>query len=139
PWQYPWLDRVGHRIDQRFGYVALGLFESEEEIQNSASQAGDVRPGDIRYQDLNEDGLINSFDQKAIGYGSVPQMVCVVNLSAGLKRFELTLFCPGSAMSDLTYSSGPATQPFCEGATIGNLSTEALDRWTPDSPEQNAL
>src|SRR5690606_23784242 len=33
PWQYPWLDRVGHRIDQRFGYVALGLFESEEEIQ----------------------------------------------------------------------------------------------------------
>lgn len=139
PWQYPWLDRVGHRIDQRFGYVALGLFESEEEIQNSATQAGDVRPGDIRYQDLNEDGLINSFDQKAIGYGSVPQMLYGLNLGVGMKRFELILFFQGAAMSDFMYSSGHATQPFFEGPTIGNLYTKALDRWTPDNPDQNAF
>ena len=139
PWQYPWLDRVGHRIDQRFGYVALGLFESEEEIQNSATQAGDVRPGDIKYEDLNGDGIINSFDQRAIGYGSIPQILYGLNVGIGIKRFELVLFFQGAGMSDFMYSGGHATQPFFEGPTIGNLYTKALDRWTPDNPDQNAF
>ncbi|MFY7838668.1 MAG: SusC/RagA family TonB-linked outer membrane protein, partial [Lacibacter sp.] len=56
PWQYPWLNRQGHPIDQRFGYVALGLFSDSAEILASPAQAGDVRPGDIKYKDLNGDG-----------------------------------------------------------------------------------
>lgn len=42
-------------------------------------------------------------------------------------------------MSDFMYSGGHATQPFFEGPTIGNLYTKALDRWTPDNPDQNAF
>src|SRR5690606_28767159 len=72
PWAFPYLDREGHRISQRFGYIDQGLFKSDEEIANSATQAGDVRVGDIRYKDLNGDGIINSNDQTAIGYGATP-------------------------------------------------------------------
>ncbi|MRG48276.1 SusC/RagA family TonB-linked outer membrane protein [Chitinophaga sp. SYP-B3965] len=134
PWQYPWLNRTGHTISQRFGYVALGLFADSAEILRSPTQAGDVRPGDIKYEDLNGDGLINSFDTKAIGYGDVPRILYGLNLSAGIKRFDLFMFWQGAAMVDFMYSAGHGTNPFYEGPTIGNLYTQALDRWTPDNP-----
>ena len=133
PWQYPWLNRTGHPISQRFGYIALGLFQDSAEIVRSPTQAGDVRPGDIKYQDLNGDGLINSFDQKAIGYGSIPRILYGINLSAGIGRFDLFMFWQGAAQVDFMYSGGHSTQPFFEGPTIGNLYTNATDRWTPDN------
>ncbi len=134
PWQYPWLNRTGHPISQRFGYVALGLFSDSAEILRSPKQAGDVRPGDIKYQDLNGDGQINSFDTKAIGYGEVPRILYGLNLSATVKRFDLFMFWQGAALVDFMYASGHSTNPFYEGPTIGNLYTQALDRWTPDNP-----
>ncbi|WP_186757461.1 SusC/RagA family TonB-linked outer membrane protein [Echinicola salinicaeni] len=139
PWQHPWENRVGHRIDQRFGYVALGLFEDEEDIQNSPEQAGDIRPGDIKYQDLNGDGMINSYDQKAIGYGSIPQILYGLNLGVGIKRFEFVVFFQGAGKSDFMYSGGTGTTPFSEGPTRGNLYKKALDRWTPENPNPNAF
>ncbi|MFD2885353.1 SusC/RagA family TonB-linked outer membrane protein [Chitinophaga cymbidii] len=134
PWQYPWLNRTGHPISQRFGYIATGLFQDSAEITRSPVQAGDVRPGDIKYEDLNGDGIINSFDQKAIGYGSVPRILYGLNLSAGIGRFDLFMFWQGAAQVDFMYTGGHSTQPFFEGPTIGNLYTNATDRWTPDNP-----
>ncbi|SKA36060.1 TonB-linked outer membrane protein, SusC/RagA family [Chitinophaga eiseniae] len=134
PWQYPWLNRTGHTIDQRFGYVALGLFSDSADIAKSPRQSGDVRPGDIKYQDLNGDGIINSYDQQAIGYGPVPRIVYGLNFSVGAKGFDLSLFFQGVAMVDFMYSGGHGTNPFYEGPTIGNLYTIATDRWTPDNP-----
>lgn len=138
-WQYPWLNRVGHRIDQRFGYIATGLFESEEEIADSPVQAGDVRPGDIRYQDLNDDGIINTYDQRAIGYGPVPQIMYGLNVGAGIKRFEVVLFFQGAGLVDFMYSGGEGTNPFFDGPTRGNLYDMALDRWTPENPSQDVF
>lgn len=137
PWQYPWLNRTGHPISQRFGYVAEGLFQDSADIQRSPTQAGDVRPGDIKYKDLNGDGMINSFDQQAIGYGSIPRILYGINLSAGIGRFDLFMFWQGAAMVDFMYSSGHSTEPFFEGPTIGNLYTNATDRWTPENPDPN--
>ncbi|WP_119080853.1 SusC/RagA family TonB-linked outer membrane protein [Chitinophaga alhagiae] len=139
PWQYPWLNRTGHPISQRFGYVATGLFLDSAEITRSPRQAGDVRPGDIKYKDLNEDGIINSFDQQAIGYGAIPRIIYGLNLSAGIGRFDLFMFWQGAAMVDFMYSSGHSTNPFYEGPTIGNLYTNATDRWTPENPNPNAF
>lgn len=47
---YPWQKTIGNKVDQRFGLIALGLFESPEEIAAAPVQVGDTRPGDIRYQ-----------------------------------------------------------------------------------------
>ncbi len=132
-WQYPWLNRTGHTINQRFGYIAEGLFKDSTEIMRSPKQPGDVRPGDIKYKDLNGDGQITSVDQQAIGYGDVPRILYGINLSAGLRRFDIFMFWQGAALVDFLYSGGHSTNPFFEGPTIGNLYTQATDRWTPDN------
>ncbi len=137
PWQYPWLDRDGLPIGQRFGYVALGLFEDSTEIMASARQSGDVRPGDIKFKDLNGDGVINSFDQMAIGIGSIPRILYGITVGGGYKGFDLSLFFQGAGQVDFNYASGFATRPFSEGATYGNMYSLVTDRWTPDSKNSN--
>lgn len=138
PWQYPWLNRQGHPIDQRFGYVALGLFKDSSEILASPVQSGDVRPGDIRYKDLNGDGIINAYDQTAIGYGAVPRILYGLNFGFGYRGFDLSLFFQGAGMVDFNYTGGFGTTPFVEGATYGNMYNTVLDRWSPDVKSPNA-
>ncbi|MGK6349824.1 TonB-dependent receptor [Parapedobacter sp. DT-150] len=138
PWQYPWLDRQGHSIDQRFGLLALGLFESEQEVAASPQQSGDVRAGDIKYADVNGDGLINAYDEVAIGYGAVPRILYGLNFGFGYKGFDLGLFFQGAGQVDFMYNTYSndlleATQPFSQGPTYGSFYTTMLDRWTPDS------
>lgn len=135
PWKYPYLDRIGHPISQRFGYIATGLFQSDQEIANSASQAGDVRVGDIRYKDLNGDGNINSSDQTAIGYGDTPRIVYGVSIGGGYKGFDASLFFQGVGQVDFNYSGGFGTTPFSQGSSYGNMYTNVLDRWTPENPD----
>ncbi|HLS38733.1 MAG TPA: TonB-dependent receptor [Sphingobacterium bovisgrunnientis] len=139
PWAFPYLDREGHRISQRFGYIDQGLFKSDEEIANSATQAGDVRVGDIRYKDLNGDGIINSNDQTAIGYGATPLLTYGITLGGGYKGFDISLFFQGAGMVDLNYSSGFSVTPFSQGATYGNMYSTLLDRWDPNNPDQKTL
>ena len=114
-------------------------FESEEQIQNAAKQAGDVRPGDLRYKDLNGDGIINSNDQTAIGYGSVPRIVYGLNFGGGYKGFDVSLFFQGIALVDFNYAGGFGTTPFSQGASYGNMYTTVNDRWTPENPNPNAF
>jgi TonB-linked SusC/RagA family outer membrane protein len=137
PWQFPWLNRKGHPIDQRFGYIALGLFSDSTEILASPSQAGDVRPGDIKYKDLNGDGIINSYDQTAIGFGAVPRMLYGLNFGFGYRGFDLSLFFQGAGLVDFNYASGFGTTPFSEGATYGNMYNMVTDRWTGDTKTSN--
>ncbi|MGO1520781.1 MAG: hypothetical protein ACTHWQ_04525, partial [Sphingobacterium sp.] len=139
PWAYPYLDREGHRISQRFGYIATGLFKTQQEIEHAATQAGDVRVGDIRFKDLNGDGIINSNDQTAIGFGDVPQLTYGLTLGGGYKGFDLSLFFQGVGMVDLNYSSGYAVTPFSNGATYGNMYEYVLDRWDPENPDKETL
>ncbi len=138
PWQYPWLDRDGLPIGQRFGYVALGLFEDSSEIMASPRQSGDVRPGDIKFKDLNGDGVINSFDQTAIGFGAIPRILYGITIGGGYKGFDLSLFFQGAGQVDFNYASGFATRPFAEGATYGNMYSLVTDRWTEGAKNSNA-
>ena len=80
-WEYKYQNRIGKPFGsggsmQPFGLVALGLFQSQEEIDNSPVQSfGEYRVGDIKYQDINGDGVINSQDQIAIGYTNLPEIM----------------------------------------------------------------
>ncbi|WP_316838980.1 TonB-dependent receptor [Pedobacter gandavensis] len=134
PWKYPYNDRVGKPIGQRFGYIATGLFQSQSEIDNAASQAGNTMIGDIRYKDLDGNGIINGDDQTAIGYGAVPRIVYGLNLAGGYKGFDIALFFQGAGQVDFNYASGDATTPFTKGPTNSNMYVKVLDRWTPDNP-----
>ena len=134
PWRYDYLNRIGQPISQRFGYIATGLFQTQEEVDNAAVQSGDVRPGDIRYKDLNGDGVINSNDQTGIGYGAVPRIVYGLNFGGGYKKFDISLFFQGAALVDFNYAGGFGTTPFSQGPSYGNMYTSVNDRWTPDNP-----
>lgn len=138
-WRYPYLNRIGQPISQRFGYIATGFFETEEQIETAAIQSGDVRPGDIQYKDLNGDGMINSNDQTAIGYGSIPRIVYGLSFGGGYKGFDLSLFFQGVGQVDFNYASGFGTQPFSQGAAYGNMYNRVLDRWTPENPNPDAF
>ena len=60
---YPWLSHIGKRIEQSYGLVAERLFIDEEDIANSPVQTyGEYMPGDIKYKDINNDGIINDED-----------------------------------------------------------------------------
>ena len=80
-WEYKYQNRIGKPFGsggsmQPFGLVALGLFQSQEEIDNSPVQSfGEYRVGDIKYQDINGDGVINYQDQIAIGYTNLPEIM----------------------------------------------------------------
>lgn len=138
-WKYPYLQRKGRPISQRFGYIATGLFQTQDEVDNAPNQAGDVRVGDIRYKDLDGNGIINGDDQTAIGYGSVPRMVYGLNIGGGFRGLDIALFFQGVGQVDFSYSSGFATTPFSNGATSGNMYTMVFDRWTPENPNPNAF
>jgi TonB-linked SusC/RagA family outer membrane protein len=139
PWPYPWQQRIGRKLGQRFGYIAEGLFESEEQIENSARQTGVVKPGDIKFKDLNADGVIDSQDQAPIGYGSIPEMVYGIGPMISWKGFSVGAFFKGMSNVDIMLN-GDGLVPFQQGVgTRGNLLTRIQDRWTVDNPNPNAF
>ncbi len=96
-------------------------------------------PGDIRYKDLNGDGVINANDAAAIGYGSTPRILYGLNFGAGFRNVDLSLFFQGAGLVDFSYSGGFGTIPFSQGPTYGNMYEFVTDRWTPENPNPNAF
>ncbi|RPE14314.1 TonB-dependent receptor [Chitinophaga lutea] len=137
-WKYPWLNRKGQKVNQRFGYIALGLFESDKEVENSPRQTGDVRAGDIKFKDINGDGVIDSYDQVPIGYGDVPEIMYGLGFTAGYKAFAISALFQGAANVDVLLS-GEGTMPFQQGLARGNLFDNITDRWTESNPNPNAF
>ena len=135
---YPWQNTIGNKVGQRFGLVALGLFESYGEIAASPVQTGDTRPGDIKYKDINGDGKIDEYDKVPIGWGSVPEIMYGFGFSVGWKNLSLTAMFQGVAHVDAMLS-GEGVLPFSQGSSRGNLLSNITDRWTEENPRQNAF
>ncbi|MDR2627111.1 MAG: TonB-dependent receptor, partial [Dysgonamonadaceae bacterium] len=72
--QYPYLGQKGMPNGITRGLIALGLFKDEEDIRNSPPQYGTLLPGDIKYQDVNGDGKIDSYDEVPIGNARIPKV-----------------------------------------------------------------
>ena len=84
---YEWMKATGRPVGQIFGYEAIGFFKDEQDIANSPKQnMSTVKPGDIKFKDLNGDKIIDEFDKKAIGYSSqIPEIYYSVNLGVEYK------------------------------------------------------
>ncbi len=135
---YPWLDQRGKKVSQRFGLVALGLFESEDEINNGPLHPGLVQPGDIKFQDVNGDGKIDDFDKIAIGYGSVPELVFGAGFTVSYKNLSLSSLFQGVGNVDILMN-GEGLMPFSISMSRGNLLSNIEDRWTIDNPSQDVF
>ncbi len=132
----------GYRVNQARGYVALGLFKDYEEIRNSAiptlkyskgEDAGKVQqimPGDIKYKDVNGDGVIDSGDIVAIGATTKPNLVYGFGLSAKWKGLDVNIHFQGSGKSTF-FINGSTVHMFSGGDGWGNVLKEMANsnRW----------
>ncbi|MGF7229751.1 SusC/RagA family TonB-linked outer membrane protein [Arachidicoccus sp.] len=137
---FPYYNHRGQELLANFGYVAEGLFQSQAEINNSADQSalGNPRPGDIKYKDLNGDGVINQFDQTVISKrGDVPDWILGFGLNYTWGNFYVSAFFQGNEGS-YRELSGIAQLPF-NNADDGNLYAIASDHWTPENPNSHAF
>jgi TonB-linked SusC/RagA family outer membrane protein len=139
PQPYPWMEWKGKEVDAKELYTAVGLFESEDEIKKWPKQTGDPRVGDIKYKDLNEDGVINNFDISRVNVSGTPKMMYGLNIAFGYKGFDIGAFIQGTGKVYLLYGSGDGTLPFNNGANSPNLYAAVKDRWTEDNPDPNAF
>jgi TonB-linked SusC/RagA family outer membrane protein len=137
---YPWMNQRGNPVLAQYGYVAEGLFTSQADIDKSAVP-GDksiVKPGDIKYKDLNNDGVINAYDQTKIGNGDVPSLVYGFGFNVQYKNYNIGAFFQGTGRAD-RYISGDAIEPFSTNGGISNAYANITDRWTPTNPNPNAF
>ncbi|WP_346239365.1 TonB-dependent receptor [Niabella insulamsoli] len=127
---YPWLQDAGYARGVRRGYVATGLFQSAEEIAASPRQTfSEVQPGDIKYKDINGDGLIDRNDQVPIGYGNVPGIFYGFNGSISYKGISLMALFQGAGHTTQMLG-GKVAYPFLANGTIYE---HQLDYWTPEN------
>ncbi len=127
---------IGHPMGAQVGYVADGIFKSQAEIDNHATQQG-AGLGRIRWRDLNHDGQITEADQKWI-YNPVPDFTYGLNLYLQYKQWDLTLFFQGVAGQDIISDLKKETDLWA-GLNIGNLNKGArlLDAWSPSNPKSD--
>lgn len=93
----PWKSHIGYPTTQQWGYIAEGLFVDDAEVANSPKQFGSYSAGDIKYRDLNGDGIIDSQDMAPIGYPTTPEIVYGFGGSFGYKQFDFSIFFQGTA------------------------------------------
>ncbi|MEJ2881588.1 SusC/RagA family TonB-linked outer membrane protein [Pedobacter sp. GR22-6] len=133
PAELSYLSRKGAAINQAYGYIAERLFVDDEEVANSPIQFGDrgLRAGDIKYRDINNDGLVNSDDQVAIGYPTEPEITYGFGSSFGYKKFDFSFYFQGSARFSFFINSNQI-QPFYQsgGSQTGLLKAVADDYWS---------
>lgn len=140
PQLYPWMEHRGNNVLARYGYIAEGLFKDQAEIDKSAvpGDRSQVKPGDIKYKDLNGDGIINSADIAKIGRGDVPAMVYGFGMDISWKGFNFAFLFQGVSDADRMLQ-GSAIIPFNGGGGVTNAFAIATDRWTVDNPRQDAF
>jgi len=95
---FPWLARTGLPIGQPFGYTFAGFYQDQTDIEKSAKPNSSVpiQPGDLKYADLNGDGVIDENDQGAIGKPNLPNSNVGLNLGANYKGFSVNVLFQGS-------------------------------------------
>lgn len=121
---------VGREIGEHFGYDVLGIFQTEEEVEAHAFQEPGTAPGDVKFRDVDGDGVITEADRIYLGSG-IPNIYYGLNFTARYKGFDFTLFASGMGdylINSRQYRDLMHTQDYL------NYHEDALGRWTPENP-----
>lgn len=137
---YPYQTAVGYRSWIQRGFIAEGLFKDQDDIDNSPRQTlgGTIMPGDIKYKDVNGDGIINWDDVVPLKYGDYPGINYGFAAEFNWKKWNINVFFEGAANVTYFYgmgNGGYGYYPFIGGQT-GNVLEMVADqnnRWTPAS------
>ena len=140
-YEYPYLNSTGQAYWQPFGYVSDGLFQNQAEIDAHADQSlFNPQPGDIRYVDLNGDGVINTNDRKAIGYRDIPEIYYGLGASVEWRGIDFAVFFKGVDHVSLNMMSQAKLLVTGITSTDGRPETSNMisdlygNYWTPERP-----
>ena len=130
------IQQEGYALDSYYGYIAEGLFQSQEEIDNAPFHYGNTAPGDIRYRDISgpdgqPDNKIDNYDRSILG-NYFPRYEYSANIAAQFKGFDLTVFFQGVGKRD-NYLSGTGSQPFYSASFQGSMFEHQKDFWSPEN------
>ncbi|MGH2622329.1 MAG: SusC/RagA family TonB-linked outer membrane protein, partial [Sphingobacterium sp.] len=126
--KYDWNRRTGMPVGQTFGYQADGLIQSQLEAEQAPLLGGSiVHPGDVRLVDLNDDGIINVYDQTAIG-NTKPMVFYGTTLGFNYYGFDFSVLLQG--VKNRTYQQ--TDYSFGDNGESQGYSY-LLDRWTPET------
>lgn len=137
--------QTGHPVNQIFGYVAEGLytdadFKADGTLVDELPEctlSTKVRPGDIKYKDVNHDNRIDVYDKTAIGGTIAPEIVYGFGFSASYKNVDLGVLFQGAARMWRMLSSN--ILPGQNSGGYYNVFSNYKDRWTTDNPSQNVF
>jgi TonB-linked SusC/RagA family outer membrane protein len=149
-YKYGYRFQSGKPINQPFGYIAERLFTDDKEALNSPTQLFGTSTlpagGDIKYRDVNKDGIINQDDQVPLGLPTTPQIIYGFGFSLGYKNFDLNAFFQGLAREsffinatsqDDRYNGKYGTAPFVNNAQV--LKAYADNHWSEENQNLYAL
>ena len=120
----------GHSVRSYYLLDAQGIFQSEQEVENHADQGPDTQPGDLKYRDVDGNGVINNEDRVITG-NSVPKWTYSFTLGTSFKGFDLSAFFQG--VQDIeTYPTHNNAYPVYNGAGIAK---EQLDYWSEENKD----
>lgn len=135
PRMYDNLITTGNPLKQTYGMQVLGYFKDQVDIENSPKQAfGEVKPGDIKYKDVNGDNIIDANDKVAIGYSTTaPEIYYSFNLGAEWKGLGFDAMFQGTGRYSAVLNTKSLYWPLINNTTI---SQEYYDnRWTPENQD----
>lgn len=119
----------GKPVSQPFLLEAIGFFRDEEDIKSSPMQTfGPVQPGDIKYKDQNNDGIIDDRDYYPIGYTNIPQLSMGLNVGLEYKNIYMNMFIQG-----VTNRSVMIPSYYHAFQNDSKASSLALGRWTENT------
>lgn len=134
---YPYQEASGYPYGTIRGYHAIGLFKDWDDINNSPSQFGSVMPGDIKYRDVNGDGVINTNDMTPLSYSTYPLLMYGFGGEFRYKDLTLGVLFKGTGKTDFFHvgynSNGMGYVPFFRG-DLGNVLSivnDPANRWIP--------
>jgi len=120
---------VGEPISYFYGRNVLGIFQTEAEVASHATQDG-AGVGRFKYEDINNDGIINDSDRTKIG-DPHPDLIFGVNVNLAYKNWDMSMFWNGSLGNDIfDYTALYYETPYFFN---GNRSTRVLDSWSPSN------
>lgn len=129
---YPWMTRIDKPIEQRYGLICDGFYNTQEEIDALPSSfSNNLKLGDLKYRDINGDGVIDSYDVYPIGGTKMPDFMYGLTIGGEWNGFDFQIFFQGATGADI-YANGAG---YWEFTNTGSVMKHHLGRWTPDNME----
>jgi TonB-linked SusC/RagA family outer membrane protein len=139
--RYRYLSKTGYSNDVQRGYLALGLFKDQLDVDMSPTQFGTLRPGDIKYKDINGDGVVNDQDMIPLfARAGIPELMYGFGAEVRYKNWTLNVLFKGTGDNYFLYGASDGSKfdgyiPFNNGY-LGNvlaIAYEQGNRWTSAS------